>query len=220
MFDAIAPKYDLLNHLLSMNIDKGWRRKIVKMVAAQAPVSILDVATGTADLAIALKRTVAAARVVGADLSPEMVQIGRDKVARLGLDIELQVADVENLGFEDGSFDAVTAAFGVRNFEDTVAGLREMYRVLNSTGRVYILEFSVPKPSPFATLYKFYSRCVLPVVGKIVSHDARAYTYLPESVEAFAYGENFVSLLSQAGFRDGSFTTLTYGVATIYTAQK
>lgn len=220
MFDAIAPKYDLLNHLLSMNIDKGWRKKLVQMVAAQHPANILDVATGTADLAISMQRAIPHARVTGTDLSSEMVAVGREKVNRLGMQIDLQVADVEHLPFADNSFEAVTAAFGVRNFENTVAGLSEMRRVLAPGGGLYILEFSLPKPSPFAVLYRFYFRNILPTIGKMVSKDARAYTYLPESVEAFAYGEEFVSLLRQAGFLNPSFETLTQGVATIYRAAK
>lgn len=220
MFDAIAPKYDMLNHLLSMNVDKGWRKRLVKMVAAQNPRNILDVATGTADLAIALQRTLPTATITGADLSPEMVAVGRDKVTKATLPIELIVADAENLPFTDGSFEAITAAFGVRNFENTLSGLRDMHRVLTKTGSIYILEFSVPRPSLFALLYKFYFRHVLPTIGKIVSKDARAYTYLPESVEAFAYGEKFVSLLREAGFGEASYRELTGGIATIYTAKK
>lgn len=220
MFDAIAPKYDALNHILSMNIDKGWRRKLVAMVKNDAPNSVLDVATGTADLAIALQQAMPIVQISGADLSPEMIAIGRAKIAKRQLNIELTVADAEHLPFADESYDALTAAFGVRNFENTLAGLSEMCRVVKTGGRVYILEFSVPRPSLFASLYKFYFKRILPTIGKIISKDARAYTYLPESVEAFAYGENFVTLLHQAGFKNGHYKELMYGIATIYTAQR
>lgn len=220
MFDAIAPKYDTLNHLLSMNIDRGWRRKLVRMVQLQNPRTILDIATGTADLAIELHDRVPKAQITGADLSPEMIAIGRAKISKRSLPIELVVADAEALPFIDEEFDAVTAAFGVRNFEDIVAGLTEIHRVTAKGGHIYILEFSMPDPSLFARLYKLYFRHVLPAIGRIVSRDARAYTYLPESVEAFAYGEKFVSLLRQVGFRDISHHKLTNGIATIYTAQK
>lgn len=220
MFDAIAPKYDLLNHVLSMNIDKGWRRRVVKSVQSLAPSSILDIATGTGDLAIALKKRIPQAAVTGSDLSPEMLEVARGKIAARELNIELIVADAEKLPFHDESFDVITAAFGVRNFENTVVGLSQMRRVLRTGGTMIILEFSTPPPSLFAKVYRWYFRNVLPRIGRLVSKDSRAYSYLPESVDAFACGDNFVSLLREAGFQSATYKTLTGGVATIYNAVK
>lgn len=220
MFDAIAPKYDLLNHLLSMNIDRGWRRRVVNTVADLAPTSILDIATGTGDLAIALKKRIPQATVTGSDLSPEMLEVARRKIAERGLEIALQVADAENLPFANDSFRVITAAFGVRNFENTVAGLRQMHRVLEKGGTMIVLEFSTPPPTLFGRLYRWYFRNILPRIGRMISKDSRAYSYLPESVDAFACGDNFVSLLREAGFDTATYKTLTGGVATIYQAVK
>lgn len=223
MFDSIARRYDLLNHLLSMNIDRRWRSKVVGMVRRQAPESVLDVATGTGDLAIAVGRALPDAALAGVDLSPGMLRIGREKVAAKfpGRELTMQEGDAEHLPFADGSFAAVTCGFGVRNFEDLPQGIREMHRVLRVGGKVYILEFSMPSRGNIpGKLYRFYFRRVLPVIGRLVSKDARAYAYLPESVGEFPYGERFCRLLSASGFAEPVMTVLMGGIATIYTAEK
>lgn len=223
MFDSIARRYDLLNHLLSMNIDRRWRSKVVGKVCRQAPESVLDVATGTGDLAIALGRALPDAALVGVDLSPKMLRIGREKVAAKfpGRELPMLEGDAEHLPFADGSFAAVTCGFGVRNFEDLPQGIREMHRVLRVGGKVYILEFSMPsRGNILGKLYRFYFRRVLPGIGRLISKDARAYAYLPESVGEFPYGERFCRLLSEAGFTDPAMTVLMGGIATIYTAEK
>lgn len=224
MFDAIAHRYDLLNHLLSMNIDRRWRSKVVKMICRQNPASVLDIATGTGDLAIAVGRALpAVTRVTGIDLSPEMLRIGREKVAARfpERDFPMLEGDAEHLPFGDTSFGAVTCGFGVRNFENLTQGLREMHRVLTSGGRVYILEFSMPpKRNVLGRLYRFYFRHILPGIGRLISKDARAYTYLPESVGEFPYGERFCDLLAEAGFAAPQKRVLMGGIATIYTAEK
>lgn len=216
MFDNIAPRYDLLNHLLSLGIDRSWRSKLVAMAAQSKPKSILDVATGTGDLAIALARRCPQARVTAIDLSPEMLEVGRRKVAKRGLSIEMLVSDAEQIPLPDNSFDTVTAAFGVRNFENPLVGLKQMCRVLKRGGEIYVLEFSTPRHGLFAALYKFYFHNLLPLVGRAISKEKRAYSYLPESVEAFACGEQFLQLLADAGFSQGSYRELMGGIATIY----
>lgn len=223
MFDSIAQRYDLLNHLLSMNIDRRWRAKVVKMIRRQAPESVLDVATGTGDLAIAVGRALPAAAVTGVDLSPGMLRIGREKVAAKfpGREFPMLEGDAERLPFADASFGAVTCGFGVRNFENLPQGLQEMHRVLIAGGKVYILEFSMPpRRNVLGKLYRFYFRRILPGVGRLVSRDARAYTYLPESVGEFPYGERFCGMLAEAGFADPQVKVLMGGIATIYTAEK
>lgn len=223
MFDSIAQRYDLLNHLLSMNIDRRWRTKVVRMIRRQDPESILDIATGTGDLAIAAARALPQAAVTGVDLSPEMLRIGREKVAARfpGREFPMLEGDAEQLPFADASFEAVTCCFGVRNFEDLPKGLREMHRVLTPGGRVYILEFSLPSERNIpGRLYRFYFRRILPGIGRLISKDARAYAYLPESVGAFPYGERFCTLLTEVGFTEPSRTVLMGGIATIYTAEK
>ncbi|SUE35104.1 bifunctional demethylmenaquinone methyltransferase/2-methoxy-6-polyprenyl-1,4-benzoquinol methylase UbiE [Rikenella microfusus] len=223
MFDSIARRYDLLNHLLSMNIDRRWRARVVKMILRQSPESVLDVATGTGDLAIAVGRALPAAALTGVDLSPRMLRIGREKVAARfpGREFPMLEGDAERLPFADASFGAVTCGFGVRNFENLPRGLAEMYRVLRPGGRVYILEFSMPSQrNALGRLYRFYFRHILPGIGRIVSKDARAYTYLPESVGEFPYGERFRTLLSEAGFAAPQSEVLMGGIATIYTADK
>jgi demethylmenaquinone methyltransferase/2-methoxy-6-polyprenyl-1,4-benzoquinol methylase len=217
MFDTIAPKYDLLNRLLSARIDTLWRKKLIHKLKPYKPEVILDVATGTADVAIeALK--LKPKQVIGMDLSAGMLSLGQQKIEKLGVDhiIKLEQGDSENLSYTTGQFDAVTVAFGVRNFENLTAGLTEINRVLKPGGVLAVLEFSQPQGVPFKQLYSFYSRFILPGIGKLVSKDASAYTYLPESVEAFPYGAAFAKELEKAGFAQVGFKPLTFGISTIY----
>ena len=200
MFDNIAPKYDLLNHVLSMKIDVLWRNTLVKWMNKDAPKLVLDVATGTGDLAIAVQKGTGA-EVVGLDLSQQMLNVGIDKIKKLNLDqkISMQKGDAENLPFEDNKFDAVSVAFGVRNFENLEKGLAELRRVVKENSSVYILEFS--KVEGFlAPFYMFYFKNILPQIGKLVSKDNRAYTYLPDSVNAFPFGEKMKQILLDTGY--------------------
>jgi demethylmenaquinone methyltransferase/2-methoxy-6-polyprenyl-1,4-benzoquinol methylase len=220
MFDNISPKYDLLNRLFSMGIDQGWRRKVVRLLGREPVEHLLDVATGTADLAI-LGAT-KAKRVTGVDISEGMLGHGRTKVAKRGLEqrIVLQRADSESLPFADNTFDAVTVAFGVRNFEHLEKGMREMQRVLKPNGRLFVLEFSKPLKAPMKQLFRFYFHRVMPAVGRTVSKDSAAYTYLPKSVDAFPEGQAFLDILAKAGLREGKAEPLTGGIATLYTGRK
>lgn len=222
MFDNIAHRYDFLNHFLSLGIDKGWRRRAVAQLKPYAPQRILDVATGTGDLALALHKGLTPQSIVGVDISTGMLEKGREKIAKRGLSeyIRLDEGDSENLPFEDASFDAVTVAFGVRNFGDVRRGLSEMLRVLRPGGQCLILEFSKPKGFPFKQGFQFYFRFVLPLVGRITSKDRRAYTYLFESVQAFPEGQEFVELLESVGFGKVRLRRLTGGVCSIYQAEK
>lgn len=222
MFDRIASKYDALNHLLSLNIDKVWRRKSAKAVAKAHPTTILDLATGTADLAIALAKHNPQAHIVGMDISEKMLDIGKQKVAKQNLEsqIELRHGDAADLPFEEEHFDAVTVAFGVRNFEDLDKGLSEISRMLKTNGQAVILEFSMPERFPIKQLYRFYFKRILPSIGKSVSKDAGAYDYLPASVERFPKPDVFLGLLAQHGLSDGVAQPLTFGIATLYTATK
>ncbi len=221
MFDNISHNYDFLNHSLSFGIDVLWRKKTVKQVKKQKPTSILDVATGTADLAIALTKT-GATKIVGVDLSQGMLNVGIEKVKKRGLEqtIQLQKADSESLPFDANTFNAVTISFGIRNVENPLKGLQEMHRVLTENGKVYVLEFSMPTAFPFKQLYKFYFKNILPLWGRIISKDNSAYTYLPESVQAFPYGMAFVNLLKEAGFKNAVHKPLSMGIATLYIAEK
>ena len=221
MFDSISERYDFLNHMLSMNIDKGWRKKVVKIAKAEGPKQILDVATGTGDLAIALTKANPES-IMGIDISNGMLEVGRKKIKEKGLTeiISLQQADSENLPFEDASFDIVTVAFGVRNFENLEKGMSEIRRVLKPGGKALVLEFSQPTGFPFKQVYKFYFKNILPTLGKAISKDDSAYTYLPESVNAFPYGQKFVDVLESVGFKQNKFQPVTFGVATIYEAVK
>ena len=222
MFDRISSKYDALNHLLSLNIDKVWRRKAAKEVAKHQPATILDLATGTADLAIALAKRNPQAHIVGMDISEKMLEIGKKKVAKQKMDpqIELRVGDAASLPFVDNTFDTVTVAFGVRNFEDLYKGLSEIHRVLKPNGQAVILEFSMPERFPVKQLYRFYFKRLLPFIGRIVSKDKSAYSYLPASVEHFPKPNIFVEMLAQKSLSNGQAKPLTFGIATLYTAAK
>lgn len=220
MFDNIAPKYDLLNHALSMKIDVLWRNKLVRMMKEDTPQEVLDVATGTGDLAIAVEKGTGA-KVVGLDLSQQMLNVGVIKIKKLKLDgkISMQKGDAENLPFEDNRFDAVSVAFGVRNFENLTKGLAELRRVVKENKSVYILEFSKVEGflGPF---YMFYFKNILPAIGRLVSKDNRAYTYLPDSVNAFPFGEKMRQILLDTGFKKVEYKKLSLGIATIYKATK
>lgn len=220
MFDNIAPKYDLLNHVLSMKIDVLWRNTLVKWMQKDQPKEVLDVATGTGDLAIAVQKGTSA-KVVGLDLSQQMLNVGIEKIKKLNLDqqISMQKGDAENLPFESNKFDAVSVAFGVRNFENLEKGLAELRRVVKEDKSVYILEFSKVEGflGPF---YMFYFKNILPQIGKLVSKDNRAYTYLPDSVNAFPYGEKMKNILLNTGFKKVEYKKLSLGIATIYKATK
>ncbi len=221
MFDNISERYDFLNHFLSLSIDKGWRKKVVKMVEQTGAKHVLDVATGTADLAIALTKA-NPHKIVGIDISAGMLSVGQKKIEAKKLThiISLTQADSEDLPFEDETFDAVTVAFGVRNFENLEKGLSEINRVLKKGGTLLVLEFSQPTKFPFKQSYNFYFKNILPTLGKMVSKDSSAYTYLPASVGAFPFGEAFMQVLKKVGFDAKSFKPVTFGVATIYEALK
>lgn len=221
MFDQISHRYDLLNHLLSMNIDKVWRRRAVNLLKPFQPKTILDIATGTGDFALAAVR-LNPEKITGIDLSEGMLEIGRKKVEKKGLTkiIELQKADSENLPFAENTFDAAIVGFGVRNFEDLGKGLSEIFRVLQPGGVFIVLEFSKPRNVFIRKLYFFYFTRVLPFLGRVVSKDNRAYTYLPESVNEFPDGDDFTAFLKSAGFIKCRWVFQTMGIATIYEAQK
>ncbi len=221
MFNNIAPKYDFLNHSLSMGIDKIWRRRSINLLKGKENLEILDIATGTGDLAIAALK-LKPKRIVGLDLSPEMLKVGEEKVKKMNQDhiIKMMEGDSENLPFDDDEFDAATVAFGVRNFENLNKGLSEICRVLKNDGLFVVLEFSNPSKFPFKQVYKFYSKVILPWWGGILSKDRAAYDYLPASVAKFPEGEAFVSELRTAGFEIIREWRQTYGIATIYFAQK
>lgn len=222
MFDNIAPRYDLLNHTLSLNIDRLWRRRVVRELLSGRPERILDMATGTGDLAIDLARRIPGAQVTGVDLSERMLAEARRKVTARGLAerVTLQQGDAERLAAADASFDAVTVAFGVRNFGDLHAGLCELARVLRPGGRIVILEFSRPRNRLFRALYEFYSFRILPLIGGAVSHDRQAYDYLPASVGEFPSPEAFAAMMGRAGFRDCRMYALSGGIAYVYSGVK
>lgn len=221
MFDNIAPRYDFLNHFLSLGIDKLWRKKAIRILSRYKTDYILDVATGTGDFAVAAAK-LKPRKITGFDLSEQMLAVGRDKVIRLGLNdlIEFIKGDSEDMPFADGQFDAITVAFGVRNFENLENGLKEFYRVLKSDGVAIILEFSKPRYFPMKQFYLFYFFKILPFVGRLVSKDSSAYSYLPESVMAFPDDQKFISVLQNVGFSNCRQIRLTFGIATIYIAQK
>ena len=222
MFDNIAPKYDLLNHTLSMSIDRVWRRRVVGEVRRAQPRRILDVATGTGDLAIALARRIRDVQVLGVDLSEQMLAVARRKIEARGLDgrIVLDRGDAERLAVADASVDVATVAFGVRNFGDLGAGLRELARTIKPGGKVVILEFSRPRNRVFRALYEFYSYKILPRIGGLVSRDKRAYEYLPASVGEFPAPEEFMAMMARAGFRNCRARSQSFGIAQIYIGER
>lgn len=223
MFDNIAPAYDFMNRAMTFGIDRRWRRKAVDMVARRCrQPRILDIATGTGDLALLMARRTDACHITGVDLSEGMVEIGRRKVADAGLTerIDLRVADCLALPFADGSFDCVTAAYGVRNFENLLEGYREMLRVLRPGGMLMVIELSTPRSPLVRPFYRLYTRGIIPAVGRLVSHDVRAYTYLPESIAAVAQGSEMLTLMRQAGFTGEECRTFTFGTCSVYTAFK
>ena len=221
MFDNIAPKYDFLNRFLSVGVDTIWRKKAISQLNNNHQY-ILDVATGTADVAIEISKRLKPTHITGMDISSEMIKYGQSKVdkAQLNEVIKLEVGDSENLRYEDAQFDAVTAAFGVRNFGNLEKGLKEMHRVLRQDGKIVILEFSKPTMFPFKQLYNFYFRNILPFIGKITSKDQKAYGYLYESVQSFPDYDKFADILENLGFRSVEWKPLTLGICTIYTGIK
>ena len=221
MFDTISKNYDGLNRVISFGIDIKWRKKVVEILKKEQPNSILDIATGTGDLAIALTKT-GAKKIVGLDISPGMLAVGKEKVTDKNLDntIEMVVGDSENLVFDANSFDAVTVSFGVRNFETLETGMAEILRVLKPNGTLVVLETSVPTKTPYKQGYNFYTKNILPLIGKIFSKDDSAYGYLSESASVFPHGENFNNILREIGFIDVTNKPQTFGVASIYVAKK
>ena len=222
MFDNIAPTYDTLNHRLSWDIDKGWRKRAIKQLAPFRPQTMLDVATGTGDFAILAARMLHPQQLTGIDISEGMMRIGREKVKRAGLQniVSFAKEDCLSLSFADNTFDAVTAAFGIRNFQDLDQGLREMCRVLKKGGHLSIVELTQPVHFPMRQLFRLYSHTVLPIYGRLISKDRSAYEYLTATIEAFPQGERMVEILHQAGFSEASFRRLTFGICTLYTATK
>jgi demethylmenaquinone methyltransferase/2-methoxy-6-polyprenyl-1,4-benzoquinol methylase len=223
MFNNISHSYDFLNHFFSLGIDVLWRKKAIRILKKKNPKLILDVATGTADFAIeAIRMKIPDARVIGVDISAGMLEVGRKKITKRGMDrqIVLQLADSEQLPFADGHFDAFTVAFGVRNFQNLERGMSEMLRVLKPGGTGVIIEFSRPTTFPIKQLFTFYFKYIMPGIGKLVSKDNRAYTYLPESVDAFPAGKKFVELMERVGYKDCKCIPLSGGIASIYIGQK
>lgn len=221
MFDNIAHRYDFLNHLLSLGIDKNWRKKAIRSLKSSNPKRLLDIATGTGDLAFEAIKQMPHLELIGLDLSEGMLSKARVKAKNKALDkMQFVKGDSENLGFDNDSFDAITVAFGVRNFENLEAGLAEMHRVLRPGGRVAILEFSKPKMFPVKQIFNFYFKYILPQTGRLISKDSRAYEYLPESVQAFPEGVDFVRILEKTGFKKCKNQPLTFGICSLYTAEK
>lgn len=222
MFDNIAPAYDRLNHLMSMNIDKTWRHKAIKQLAPYSPQSILDIATGTGDFAILSARMLHPRQIIGVDISEGMMDVGRRKAKETGLEniISFQKEDCLNMSFPGNTFDAVTAAFGIRNFQNLDKGLAEMCRVLKPGGHLSIVELSSPVKFPMKQLFKVYSHAVLPTYGQLISHDRSAYEYLTKTIEAFPQGEPMMDILRKAGFSKVGFRRLAFGICTMFFAQK
>ncbi|MBP3768027.1 MAG: bifunctional demethylmenaquinone methyltransferase/2-methoxy-6-polyprenyl-1,4-benzoquinol methylase UbiE [Prevotella sp.] len=222
MFDNIAPTYDQLNHRLSWNIDRGWRRKAIRQLAPYKPRHVLDIATGTGDFAILAAHMLQPEQLSGTDISEGMMDIGRRKVKALGLDNIVSFAreDCMALTFQDNTFDAVTAAFGIRNFPDLDKGLKEMCRVLKPGGHLSVVELTTPVSFPMKQLFSIYSHTILPVYGRLISKDTSAYSYLTRTIEAFPQGERMMDILKKAGFSETRFERLTFGICTMYFATK
>ena len=222
MFDNIAPTYDQLNHRLSWDIDRGWRRKAIKQLQSYKPQTMLDIATGTGDFAILAAKMLQPQQLIGADISEGMMEIGRQKVKEAALDniISFERQDCLNLSYPDNTFDAVTAAFGIRNFADLDCGLSEMCRVLKKGGHLSIVELTTPVSFPMKQLFHLYAHSVLPVYGRLISKDTSAYSYLTKTIEAFPQGERMVEILKKAGFAEAQFKRLTFGICTMYFATK
>ena len=222
MFDNIAPTYDTLNHRLSWDIDRGWRKKAIRQLEPFKPQTVLDIATGTGDFAILAAQMLRPKKLIGADISEGMMAVGAQKVAKLGLQDVISFAkeDCLDLSYPDESFDAVTAAFGIRNFADLDKGLTEMFRVLRKGGHLSIVELTTPVSFPMKQLFHIYSHTVLPAYGRIISRDQSAYSYLTKTIEAFPQGERMVDILGQAGFQKATFRRLTFGICTMYFATK
>jgi len=221
MFNSIAPRYDVLNRMLSGGVDQQWRRVVMKEVLDSQPQRLLDVATGTADLALMAAHK-GVPQVIGVDIADQMLDVGRRKVSKADLDgrVELLNGDAEKLPFSDKQFDVATVAFGVRNFEDLAAGLHQIHRVLRPGGKLIVLEFSRPRVFPVKQLYAFYNRFILPAVGKLVSGDSGAYTYLPESIAVFPEGDEFLNWMDEAGFTQRKARRLTFGIASVYVGHR
>lgn len=222
MFDSIAHSYDLLNHTLSMGIDKHWRKAAINSLKPFCPKTILDVATGTGDFAILAAKELHPDKLLGVDLSEGMMKVAAEKVKKVGLDstISFQKEDCTQLSLNDNTFDALTVAYGIRNFQNLDKGLEEMHRVLRPGGRLVIIELTAPNRFPMKQLFWLYSHVLMPTVGKIISHDSKAYSYLPATMEAFPQGEVMQNILQKAGFKDVKFKRFTFGLSTMYTAAK
>ena len=222
MFDNIASRYDTLNHWMSFDIDKRWRKRAIMQLGEHSPKEILDIATGTGDFAIMTAKMLHPKRLVGADISEGMMDVGRKKVMAEGLADVVSFAkeDCMRLSFAEGSFDAVTAAFGIRNFADLERGLSEMYRVLRPGGHLCVVELTHPVRFPMKQLFKVYSHTILPTYGRLISKDRKAYEYLTATIEAFPQGETMMEILTHVGFRSSSFTRMTFGICTMYNAEK
>lgn len=222
MFDGIAHRYDFLNHTLSLGIDKVWRKRLIKGLLKNNPISVVDIATGTGDLAIALAKKDKNVKITGADVSENMLAVAKEKIAKKEFSdrIELTKTSSEELPFPDSSFNAAMVAFGVRNFYNPQQGLSQICRVLKSGGKIHVLEFTMPKSWPVRNIYRFYFHRILPLIGKKISGHSDAYTYLPESVEAFAERENFIELLQKSGFTNATYKLQSFGIAAIYVAEK
>jgi len=222
MFDNIAPTYDKLNHRLSLDIDRGWRKKAIKQLEPHSPQVMLDIATGTGDFAILAAQMLHPKTLIGVDISEGMMNIGREKVKEKGLQdvIKMQREDCMDLSFADETFDAVTAAFGIRNFQNLDKGLSEMCRVMKKGGHLSIVELTTPVKFPMRELFKIYSHTILPLYGKLISKDQSAYSYLTATIEAFPQGEQMMQILKNAGFTETSYRRLTFGICTMYLARK
>lgn len=220
MFDSIAPAYDFMNRAMTLGIDRFWRQRAVKLLRDANPLKVLDIATGTGDLAIKLAQEFPAAHIVGIDLSENMIRVGKEKINRLAMHnrIEFLAGDCLKLPFEDNTFDLITVAYGVRNFADIPAGYREMQRVLRPGGKLCVIELSVPASPVIRPLYKLYTSTLIPLAGRLISRDARAYSYLPESIQAAPQRQDMCRIIEQAGFDDAKFRSMTLGVCCIYTA--